>query len=201
MKTDRSDTDIAPDDDAPRPADAPETDRESAETSSEPEQEEARQDEKAESADELRDKWLRAVADGENVRKRAQTDLAEVRRYGSAELLRSILAVLDNLQRALEQPPEGLDGSFLEGLKLIEQQWLGALEAHGVVPVPSPVGEAFDPEVHRAILEQPSEDTDPGSIVAVVLRGYRLHDRLLREAQVVVATAPPETGDGDTPQE
>jgi molecular chaperone GrpE len=152
----------------------------------------------------LHDKWLRAVAEGKNIRKRAAADVAEARTYGGMAVINSLLPALDNLQRALTTPPEGLDEAFLEGLRLIEQQWVGVLTAHGVVPIPAEPGSPLDPTVHRALLEQPS-DQEPGTIVAEIVRGYRLHDRLLRESQVVVAAAPatdsepdkssPESGD------
>ena len=121
-----------------------------------------------ESAEALRDKWLRAVAEADNARKRARADLDEARRYGTSALLLELLPVLDNLQRALAAPPEGLDEQFLQGLTLIAQQWTTALAAHGVQPLPAEPGTPFDPAVHRALLEQETEEYEPGVIVSEI---------------------------------
>jgi molecular chaperone GrpE len=140
------------------------------------------------------------VAEGKNIRKRAQADVAEARTYGGMAIINSLLPILDNLQRALTTPPEGLDEAFLEGLRLIEQQWVDVLTAHGVTAIPAEPGSTLDPTVHRALLEQPS-DQEPGTIVAEIVRGYRLHDRLLRESQVVVAAPPAPDNEPDKPSE
>jgi molecular chaperone GrpE len=101
-----------------------------------------------------------------------------------------LLSVLDNLQRALAAPPESLDPDYLAGLQLIERQFLDVLATHGVTPVPAERGTPLDPALHRALMEQDSDEVAPGCILVVAVTGYRLHDRLLREAQVVVARAP-----------
>jgi molecular chaperone GrpE len=137
----------------------------------------------------LRDKWLRAKAESDNVRKMAAQDVADARRYGAAPTLLGLLGVLDNLQRALTDSPEDSDETFLTGLRLTEQQFLGVLKSHGVTPVLAEPGEPLDPMLHRALIEQPSDDVKPGCILLVAVVGYMLHDRLLREAQVVVARA------------
>jgi molecular chaperone GrpE len=139
---------------------------------------------------ELKDKWLRALAELENVRRASRIESEQVRRYGAAPLLAALLGVLDNLQRALAAPPAGIDADYLAGLQLIERQFTDALTAHGVLPIPAQKGQRFDPTVHRALMEQESDEVEPGSILTLVVPGYRLHDRLLREAQVVVARAP-----------
>ncbi len=142
----------------------------------------------------LRDRWLRARAELENVRRAARLDVDQSRRFGAAPALLALIGVLDNLQRALGAAPPGLDEGFQNGLKLIERQFLDALAAQGVTEVPA-AGTTFDPKLHRALMEQPSEDASPGTILHVAVPGYRLHDRLLREAQVVVARRPePLTG-------
>ena len=138
---------------------------------------------------ELQDKWLRARAELENVRRAGRQDADQARRYGAGPVLLALVSVLDNLQRALAQPPAGLDEDFLRGLRLIEQQFLAALASAGVSTVPAERGQAFDPNLHRALLEQPTDEVPPGAILQVVVPGYRLHDRLLREAHVVVARA------------
>jgi molecular chaperone GrpE len=149
----------------------------------------------------LRDKWLRAKAESDNVRKMAAQDVADARRYGASATLLGLLDVLDNLQRALAAPPEESDETFLTGLRLIEQQFTGVLEAHGVTPVKAEKGMPLDPMLHRALLEQPSDEVEPGRILVVAVSGYKLHDRLLREAQVVVARAPDEPSDEPAEQD
>ncbi len=143
----------------------------------------------AEEITELTDRWLRAKADADNARRRAMLDIEEARRYGATALLVSLLDVLDNLQRALSAPPDGLDEAFLEGLRMTEQQWLTVLATHGIQPVEAQPGQPLDPTVHRALLEQDAEGLEPGTIAFELSRGYRLHDRLLREAQVAVVKA------------
>ena len=143
---------------------------------------------------EVKDKWLRALAELENVRRASRIEGEQVRRYGSAPLLQALLGVLDNLQRALAAPPAGIDADYVAGLQLIERQFADSLAAHGVLPVPAEKGQRFDPTVHRALMEQESDEVPPGTIVSLVVPGYRLHDRLLREAQVIVARAPDGSG-------
>jgi molecular chaperone GrpE len=139
---------------------------------------------------ELKDKWLRALAELENVRRASRIESEQVRMYGATPLLQALLGVLDNLQRALAAPPADLDREYLAGLQLIERQFADTLAAYGVKPVPAERGQRFDPTLHRALMEQESSEVEPGAILTPVVPGYRLHDRLLREAQVVVARAP-----------
>jgi len=136
---------------------------------------------------ELTDKWLRARAELENVRRAARQDVDAARRYGAAPAITSLLAVLDNFQRALAAPPAAVPADFLQGLRFIEQQFLAVLEEHGVSRVTPEPGQPLDPRVHQALHEEDAPELPPGSIVRLLLPGYRLHDRLLRPAQVVVA--------------
>jgi molecular chaperone GrpE len=142
---------------------------------------------------ELKDKWLRAKAELENVRRTARIETEQARRYGAGPVILSLLPVLDNLQRALAAPPASLDEDYLAGLRLIERQFLDGLAMHGITPVPAERGAPTDPSVHRALMEQDSDDVAPGRILLVAVSGYMLHDRLLREAQVIVARAPGRT--------
>ena len=136
---------------------------------------------------ELTDKWLRARAELENVRRAARQDVEAARRFGAAPAITSLLAVLDNFQRALAAPPAAVPADFLQGLHFIEQQFMAVLEEHGVSRVTPEPGQALDPRVHHAVQEEDAPELPPGAIVRVLLPGYRLHDRLLRPAQVVVA--------------
>ena len=168
---------------------------------------------------ELNDRFLRARAELENARRRARLDVDEARRHGAASLIQALLPVLDNLQRALTARPEGSEDQVWEGVALTEQMFLAALAGQGVVPVETVRGSAFDPASQKAVLEVPTDEQEPGTVLDEVMRGYKLHDRLLREAQVTVAKAPAEpapepaadapeapeaTGadaEGDTPEE
>lgn len=141
---------------------------------------------------EARDRMLRAHAEADNARRRARLDVDEVRRFGATPLLRQLLTVVDNFQRALENPPEGVDTGFLEGIRMIEQQLLATLGDHGVTPIDVQPGDALDPNRHQALVEQPTADVEPGTVVSELVRGFMIHDRLLREAQVAVARAPDE---------
>ena len=146
---------------------------------------------------EMTDRWLRTRADAENTRRRARLDVEEARKHGASNLMQSLLPVLDSLQRALAAKPEGegANDTVWEGLELTEQMLLGTLVAQGVTPIDSSPGSAFDPNSHQALLEQPTSEQEPGTIMMELVRGYRLHDRLLREAQVTVATRPAEPAD------
>lgn len=144
----------------------------------------------------LRDRWLRARAELENVRRRARLDVDEARRYGNTSLLLALLPVVDTLQRALDTAPDDTPAAFIEGLRLTEQQFLITLESHGVTPFAVSAGDVFDPTRHRALLEHPTDAHAPGTVVHELVRGYMIHDRLLREAQVAVAKAPAPPSDG-----
>lgn len=148
---------------------------------------------------EMEDRWLRGKAELENSRKRQRQDLEEARRFGAVPLLGSLLTVLDTLQRAIsEASKEAQEGdALLIGLRLTEQQFLASLGDYGVIPFEVQPGDALDTSRHRALLEQPTTDQEPGTILSVFQAGYLLHDRLLREAQVIVAAAPATESDDD----
>jgi len=136
-----------------------------------------------------KDQWLRAVAELDNVRKRSRRDVAAAEGRGVARLARELLPALDNLDRALaaaENQPENADHHLTDGIRLVQQELLGALERVGITP-DSPLGEAFDPHVHEAVAQQPVEGTASGTVVEVYQAGYRLGDDVLRAAKVVVA--------------
>jgi len=145
----------------------------------------------------MEDKWLRSRADLDNARRRARLDVEEARAFSSTALLQSLLPVLDALQRALATATADESDPVMEGLRLTEQQFQGVLTAHGVEPVAAELGTPCDPAIHRVLIEQPSDDFAPGQIVGEITKGYTLHGRLLREAQVVVAAkaAQPPTPD------
>jgi len=130
---------------------------------------------------------LRAQAEIENVRKRGRREYEDLLRYGEMKLLRDILPVLDNIERAIEASESTTDVETLrEGFRMTASQIEKLLESHGCETVKTE-NEVFDPTVHEAISQQPGNGADPGTVIGVTSRGYVLHDRVVRPAQVVVA--------------
>ncbi len=156
---------------------------------------------------ELNEKYLRSLADLENFRKRHQRTSVEYRKFGHENAIRELLPVLDNLERAVsasgDAASEGLT-QFIEGVRMIVGQFHNALRGLGVEPVPAD-GKIFDPELHEAVQEVSLPDQPQNGIVQVLEAGYKLHERLIRPAKVVVnkisgdaAAAPqPAEADGD----
>lgn len=141
-----------------------------------------------------RDAQLRAVADLDNVRKRAEREIGNASKYSAEKLLGELLGVADSLDLGLAAAakPEAQVAALLEGMKLTQKQLLSLLEKNGVKPV-DPRGQPFNPELHEAVTMVPSAELPPNHVVDVMQKGYRLHDRLLRPAMVVVSKAPPES--------
>ncbi len=159
-------------------------------------------DAKDEVAD-LKDKLLRALADMENLRRRAQKDREDALKYSAANFARDMLSVADNLRRAIEAIPEegDPDGAalvgFIEGIALTEKELLSTLERHGIKTI-DPMGEKFDPQFHEAMFEIPTQDAENGTVMQVIEVGYVIHDRLLRPAKVGIAKgSPAAAGPGD----
>ena len=137
--------------------------------------------------DEYRSLLQRTQADFENYQKRVQRDLAEQRRYALAEFASELLPVLDNLQRALDAArKEGEAGSLILGLTLVQSQLFDILSRYGITPI-NALGQPFDHNLHEAVLARPATDLAAGTVVEVLEPGYRLHERVLRPAKVVVA--------------
>lgn len=144
-----------------------------------------------------RDEYLetarRARADYMNLQRRMQTHYDEAREAARTEFSLDMLAILDDLERALEHAEESGEGGGLgEGVALVRDKFLAALERYGIRPVDA-MGEPFDHNLHDAVAEQPTDRAEPGTVVAVVQKGYLMGDKLLRPARVVVAK-PSETG-------
>jgi molecular chaperone GrpE len=130
------------------------------------------------------EKSVRALAELDNVRRRAERDIANAHRYGSEKLLTSLLPIVDSLEQAL-QLAEG-DKAMHEGLELTMKLFLDVLQKHDVEQI-DPIGEPFDPQCHEAMTMQPSTEVAPNHVVAVFQKGYRLNDRIIRPARVIVA--------------
>ena len=144
-----------------------------------------------------KDKLLRTLAEMENLRRRTEREVADVRHYGIASFARDILAVADNMARAQaalaaeqrEQADPGVK-AFLDGIELTERELLKVLERHGVRKF-EPLGEKFDPNLHQAMYEVADPSLPAGSVAQVVQAGYKIGDRVLRPALVVVAKGAP----------
>ena len=145
----------------------------------------------------LKDKLLRTLADMENMRRRTERELADIRTYGVSNFARDMLTVADNIRRALESVPsdarEQADGALkglVDGIELTERDLLKTLERHGVKRL-DPEGQKFDPNMHQAMFEVPNPDVPAGTVVQVVQTGYSIGERVLRPALVGVAKGGP----------
>lgn len=141
--------------------------------------------------DEYRDKFMRALADAENSRKRADRDRREAEQYGSTRLARDLLPVFDNLHRALAAVTEDQRsqyGALIEGVDLTLRELTNVMTKHGMKPISPAPGDVFDPQLHQAMFEAPLPGTKAGQIIQVMTEGFMLHDRLLRPAQVGVSS-------------
>lgn len=139
--------------------------------------------------DDATDRVLRAQAELENYRKRARREIEDERRYATLPLLRDILPVLDNFQRAIAAAEKSEASPLVDGVKMVAQSLLSVLARHDCKPIDA-LHKPFDPAVHEAISQQPNPDFPPGTVVLVAQEGYTLHDRVVRPAQVIVSTAP-----------
>ena len=161
----------------------------------------------AAAVDELRDKFLRAVAEADNVRKRAEREVAEARAYGIANFARDTIGVADNLARALEAiAPESRASAdatlkvLLDGVDLTRRELRNTLKKHGVREL-DPQGEKFDPNFHQAMYEVPDPEVAAGTVVQVMQTGSAIGDRVLRPALVAVAKGGAKNnGKNDTPE-
>ncbi|MEZ5753363.1 MAG: nucleotide exchange factor GrpE [Paracoccaceae bacterium] len=141
--------------------------------------------------DELRDRFMRALADAENTRKRGERDRREAEQYGSTRLARDLLPVYDNLNRALNAATDeqkAAAAALFEGVQLTLRELTNVMTRHGVKPITPQVGDMFDPQNHEAMFEAPLPGTKAGQIIQVMTEGFMLHDRLLRPAQVGVSS-------------
>lgn len=135
------------------------------------------------------DRYLRAVAEFDNARKRAARDREEYTRFANESLLRELLPVLDNFDRALQAARSEPAAAVTAGVELIQRELLRVLEKFGLTPFSS-VGQPFDPERHEAIARMPTTEQPEMTVVGETARGYLLHGRVLRPALVTVAVAP-----------
>jgi molecular chaperone GrpE len=137
--------------------------------------------------DDYLDHLRRLKAEWDNYRKRVQRDNEELRLRAAETVVESLLPVMDNFSRALEAGDKHEEGQLLAGLNLVADQLRGTLVGHGLEEIEVDPGTMFDPEYHEAIVAQPSDDYDEGTVTQVLERGYLLHGKLLRPAKVIVA--------------
>jgi molecular chaperone GrpE len=143
--------------------------------------------------DELKDRFMRALADAENARKRSERDRREAENYGGSKLARDMLPVHDNLKRALDTVTDEqreANAALIEGIELTMRELLSVYRKHGIEIIAPQVGDRFDPQLHQAMFEAPVPGTRAGDIIQVAAEGFKLHDRLLRPAQVGVSSTP-----------
>jgi molecular chaperone GrpE len=143
--------------------------------------------------DEYKDRFMRALADAENSRKRADKDRKEAENYGGSKLSRDLLPVYDNMKRAIEavgDEQREAAAALIEGVELTMRELLNVFSKHGITIIAPEVGDKFDPQQHEAMFEAPVPGTKAGDIIQVSAEGFMLHDRLLRPAQVGVSSTP-----------
>ena len=138
--------------------------------------------------DDLNDRLVRQAADLENFRKRSQREKDEARQFANQGLLEKLLPVLDNFEMALVAAGDA-DPAIRDGVQMIYDQLFAVLKGSGMEPIDA-MGEAFDPNLHEALSQEETADVNEGTVVQQVQRGYKLNERLVRPARVVVAKAP-----------
>ena len=143
------------------------------------------QQEQEDAAAEVDDRLLRLAADFDNYKKRAARERQEYVAFANERLLKELLPILDDLERALDAAEEHQEAQLEEGVRLVHRSLAGLLERQGVKEIATEG--AFDPHVHEALLAQPSEDAESGAVIDVVQKGYTLGDRVVRPARVIVA--------------
>lgn len=137
----------------------------------------------------VNDQFLRAKAEQQNVMRRATQERTEAVRYANANLIKNLLGIIDDFDRTLEHSEKSDLEAVLAGVQLIYDNFRKVLKDGRVEPI-DPLGQDFDPRYHEAVLQQPAPDKEPGSVLQVVQLGYRMDDRVLRPAKVIIAALP-----------
>jgi molecular chaperone GrpE len=140
--------------------------------------------------DSLHQKWMIAMADLDNYRRRARKEADEARRFAVLPLAEDLLPALDNLQRALEAAKTATDaGQLVQGVQMVARQFDEILGRHQILPIEA-LGKPFDPNLHRALQQIPGSDQPPMTVLMEYERGYQMHDRVVRPSTVIVAAPP-----------
>jgi molecular chaperone GrpE len=149
----------------------------------------------SDTADELAaqgERLLRLQAEMQNLRNRTSREIADERKYAALPVVTDLLPVVDNIDRAIEAAEKaGEAENLLAGFRLVKQQLHSILSRHECVPIPAE-NEVFDPNFHQAILQQPSAEVPAAHVMMVTQQGYKMHDRVVRPAQVIVSSGPPD---------
>ena len=187
------------DESAEAPADATEAELEPSAEEPEPQAEADESPEQqiatlSKQVQELTDKHLRAIAEHQNYVRRAAAERAAAVRYAAADLVKALLTVVDDIERTLAAIPEDEASSVVEGVRLIHDNLVKTLQAHHVERITA-VGQPFDPACHEAMMQRPSVDQPPSTVIEEYQAGYKLWDRVIRPAKVVVSTAPAQDGE------
>lgn len=141
--------------------------------------------------DDLKDKLMRALADAENTRKRAERDRRDAELYGGTRLARDLVPVYDNMKRAIEAADDETrekSKALIEGIELTQRELISVFGKHQIVPIAPEYGEKFDPQQHQAMFEAPVPNAPAGTIIQVMNEGFLIADRLIRPAQVGVSS-------------
>ena len=149
------------------------------------------------------DRFLRLQAEFENFRRRSLKERQESLQYGHQNLVKDLLAAVDNLERALAHSEEDASAdleSVVQGVELVRRELMGALGKHGVKVI-EPLKEAFDPAFHEAMGQLPDASVEPNSVIEVLQKGYMINDRMLRPARVLLARAPGENEEAVSPDD
>lgn len=150
----------------------------------------------------MKDQALRYAAEAENVKRRAEREMNDARAYAIQKFARDLLGVADNLSRATAHSPRDSQDAavknYIVGIDMTEKELLGAFERNGLKKIDPPKGEKFDPHLHQAVMEQPSDEVAAGGVITVLQAGYELMGRLVRPAMVAVAA---KGSTGPTPAE
>ncbi len=158
---------------------------------------ETRLQEKEKEAKENYDRYLRLSAELENYKKRAEKEKGETYKFANENLLKDLLPVLDNLERALEHGRDGTNPkALLEGVEMTQKGFWAVMEKYGISRVDA-MGEVFDPNHHEAVMVQEDAQSPPGVVISQLQKGYRLHNRLVRPAMVIVSKKPEINPDED----
>lgn len=150
----------------------------------------------------LKDQALRALAEVENNRRRFEREQADTAKYAITNFARDLVQVLENLQRACDAVPQdarsehAMLASIATGVEMTLKDLLNSFEKHGIIRL-DPMGEKFDHNLHQAVSQQPSAEAPAGTVIQVLQAGYKIHDRLLRPAMVVVASEATDAAPGD----
>lgn len=141
--------------------------------------------------EQLRDRNLRLIAEARNLQQRALRDKEEALRYAEADFARELLVVIDDLERTLASAgddPNAAPAALVEGVRIVYDHFLKVLRSRGIEPIEA-VGRPFDPHLHEALAQRPA-DPEAGTVVQEAARGYRMRERVLRPARVIVSSGP-----------